>query len=108
MNSIGSSDDPAAASALLASWGLLEPPERGGGAWLSVGLDCPPASCTTLNGSATLACPHVHAAGELGRLRGGSAPGTTAADASALGYAYSPLTVAEVLAALSPFWPQPT
>lgn len=106
INTVGSSEDPAAAEALLRGWGLLSPPGVDGGAWLSVGLDCPPAACTTANGSAALPCAHVHAAAALGALRrDGGASQRSASSSPAV--VYTPLSVAQVLAALQQFWPTP-
>lgn len=96
VNTVGSAQDPAAVEALLSFWGLLEPPAAGGGAWVSVGLDCPPAACTTVNGSAALPCAHVYAAAALEGLAGPEADSASA---------FVPLTVPEVLAALEPYWP---
>jgi hypothetical protein len=58
VNDIGSATDVAGAVALLDGLGLQA-------AWLGVGLDCPPATCTDASGKVQVPPPHAVAAAAL-------------------------------------------
>jgi hypothetical protein len=94
MNGIGSSSDVQGAQLLFAAAGLPQGPES---AWLSVGLDCPPATCTDALGSQLLPCAHAKAADVLQQLQQQQQPEQQQAP-------FVPLSVAEVAAAVAPFF----
>jgi hypothetical protein len=86
VNTVGSATDVEGVEKLYAAGGVAH------GAWASVGLDCPPASCADVFGG-RVPCPHVHAASVL------------AANQTLLHpRIWKPLTVAQVREALAPQW----
>jgi hypothetical protein len=91
VNGVGSSTDLQGAQLLLAGFS-----DMNASAWLSYGLDCPPAVCTAADGKTAVDCPHVHAAKVLAN--------TTAGEAGAgllPPQAWVPLTQAQVAGAVT-------